>query len=425
VLGNGAAISQEPAELTPEQVELTVMTAFPDIEAARAALEAAQEELQAARPLPDVLLEVGGLRTTALAGSATTTEPAGAIEWEVPLPWSYRPGKAVAAAGVATARAGLARTELEVRGRVRALLVELAAAQERVEVLAAQRSLTADLAKLITLRVELGETRELERLRLVVELERIERELELARAGTTALAAVLAHLSGTLPASFRLTARLTGSMPEPNLEQLLAGTLASNPLIAERAAGVEAAAAALALARGQRSPSLISRFVESRDLDTRSQGLSVGLYIPLWNANRGGIAAAAARLRQGEASLEAARREVGAAVVAAAERLRSALTIARRMGETALPAARAAQEIADFALREGETSLLDALDARRALQAVALEDLEARRQLHLLRTGLEALAALPMDPHLDPNGNPPATAVAATAQDQQVSEELP
>lgn len=395
-----AAAFATPPVIAPEVLEQQVLAAFPEITAAQAALEAAEGELKAARLLPDPVLEVGALHSRERLGAAAATRGLGAVAWEVPLPWSYRPGKAVAAAGVREAAGALARTQLEVRARVRALVVELAAAQERVDIVSQQHQLTAELAQLMALRVELGESRELERLRLLVELERVGRELQLAQAEVQALAGVLARLAGGLPASFRLEGRLGGSVPGLEDQDLVARALAQNPVLAEREAQVAAARARLSLVSGERSPTVVARWERSEDVDTRSQALSLSFRLPLWNANRGQRAAAAARLRQVQAELEASQREVAAAVRAAAERLRGALQVAERLRQTALPLAQRAQELSDFSLRQGETSLLDALDARRSWQAVALEELEARRQLHLWRVELESLAALPMGPPL-------------------------
>lgn len=390
------AAEKEPPPLTAEEVEAAVMSAFPEIQAAQAAVAAAEGELKAARLLPDPFLELGRVRNAARDGSRVESEPTRALEWELPLPWSYRPGKAVAAANVAAVRAELAGTELAVRARVRRLLVELAAAQERVELLAAQRATIKKAADLISLRVDRGESRELERLRVTVEVERIERELALASGEASALAATLARLSGSLPPDFRLAFRLGSSVPEAEAPQLVERALATNPLLARQRADVERALAAVALARGLRSPSLLSRAEESSDLENRSRSFSIGLRLPLWNANRGEIAAAKARLRQAQANLEATQRELSALVASATRRLRAALAAARRLQDTALPAAKAAQDIADFSLRQGEIALTDFLDTRRAFLVVALEELEARRQLHLLRTELEALGALPI-----------------------------
>lgn len=389
-----------PPAISPEELEQQVLAAFPEVAAAQAALEAAEGELEAARLFPDPVLELGALRSSERLGSREATRGFAAVAWEVPLPWSYRPAKAVAAANLQEATGAFARTQLAVRARVRALLVELAAAQERVEILHQQHELTAELAQLMALRVALGESRELERLRLSVELERVGRELQLAQAEAQAVAGTLARLAGGLPAAFRLDGRLGGSVPGVEGQELVSRALAENPALAEEKARLAAAKANLLLVFGERSPTVVGRWEKSEDVDTRAQALSLSFRLPLWNANRGQRAAAAARLRQAQKELEATQRELAAAVQATAERLQGALQVAARLRQTALPAARRAQELADFSFRQGETSLLDALDARRSWQAVALEELEARRQLHLWRAELEGLAALPMGPPL-------------------------
>lgn len=411
-----------PPVIAPEALERQVLAAFPGIAAAQAALEAAEGELKAARLLPDPVLEVGALHSRERMGNATATRSSGAVAWEIPLPWSYRPAKALAAAGVREAVGALARTQLTVRARVRALMVELAAAQEREEIISRQHQLTAELAQLMALRVELGESRELERLRLLVELERVGRELQLAQAEVQAVAEALARLAGGLPAPFRLEGRLGGSVPNLQVEDMVARALGENPALAERQTQVAAARARLSLVLGERSPTVVARWERSEDLDTRSQALSLSFRLPLWNASRGRRAAAAARLRQAQAELEASQREVEAAVRAAAERLRGALQVAARLRQAALPLAQRAQELADFSFRHGETSLLDALDARRSLQAVALEELEARRQLHLWRVELEGLAALPMGP---PLGVEVSVKAGSPTSYQNVQEENP
>lgn len=202
-------LSAQPAIL-PEALEQQVVGAFPEVAAAQAALEAAEGELAAARLLPDPVLEVGALKSRERLGAAAATRGFGAMVWEVPLPWSYGLGKAAAAAKAQEAARALARTQLAVRARVRALMVELAAAQERVEALRQQQQITEELAQLTAVRVALGGSRELERLRLSVELERAGRELQLAQAEAQAVAGVLARLAGGLPTSFRLEGRLGG-----------------------------------------------------------------------------------------------------------------------------------------------------------------------------------------------------------------------
>mgnify|MGYP001768167573 CR=1 FL=1 len=83
----------------------------------------------------------------------------------------------------------------------------------------------------------------------------------------------------------------------------------------------------------------------------------------------------------------------------------AALASARRSAAEALPAARRAMDLADFSYRQGETSLLDALDARRALQAATLEDVALRHELHGLYLDLDVLTGGALAPPWAPEAH--------------------
>jgi len=390
---SSAALAAPPGVRLPAaEVERTVLDAYPDVRAALAAVAAAAGELRGARRLPDLAVELGGSRVVERAGPRRETTALVGVEWEAPLPWRYRAARSLAEAGVAVARAGAGLVEIEVRARVRALVTELAAAQERVALLERQRGLTADLVDLITLRVEAGESRELDRLRGVVELGRIDRALALATADAEAFSATLLRLAdGALPQGFRVDLALSPAAPAVRPAAVAQAALAANPSIALAATGVGQASAALEFATSGRLPSVVTRAGRNSDLDTRSTSLSVAVNVPLWKANRGAVATARAERARAEALLEGARRDVAARAEATAGRYLAAREAAARSADDLLPAAKASLDLAEFSYRQGEASLLDALDARRTYQESVLEDLDLRRNLHLLRVDLEAL----------------------------------
>jgi len=382
----------QAVRLTPHQVEEAVTHAYPGMVAALAAVEAAEHELTAARTLPDLSLELGVARNAARYSDAASTDWLGAVAWELPLPWRYRAGTRLAAEGTRLARAEQALVQVELSARIRALITELAAAQERAELLTGQHQVTADLSELISLRVDAGESRELDRLRAAVELGQITRELELARADGRALGATLARLSGgALPPSFELDLLLTSAtaVVEPTIAAEAA--LAAYPGVLAARRQVQLAEAAIEVATANRTPSVVTRLGRDIELDSETTSLSIGFRLPLWNANRGEIAAARARGRRAAANLESVTREVAARAEALARRYMAAHDAATRSATTLLPAARASRDLAEFSYRQGEASLLEALDARRAYQETSLQDLELRRTVNLLRLELEAL----------------------------------
>ena len=396
-----ASAAPQPDLLPPAEVERAVLEAYPDLRAALAAVDAAEGELRDARRLPDLAVELGGNLVEERTGSRRETTTAFGVEWEVPLPWRYRAATGLARQGVAVARADAGLVETAVRSRVRGLLTELAAAQERVALLGHQRRLTADLVELITFRVEAGEGRELDRLRGVVELGQIDRALTVATAEAEALSTTLVRLSGgVLPAGLQLDLTLPTATPAVAPAAVADVAVAANPHIAVAESRLRQAEAAVAVTASGRSPTVVARAGRDSDLDVRTTSLTVAVKVPLWNANRGAVAGARAERLRAAALLEGARRDIAARAEAAARRYLAAREAARRSADELLPAARESLDLAEFSYRQGEASLLEALDARRAYQESAIQDLELRRDVHRLRVELEALtggdlAALP------------------------------
>ncbi|MBP7147225.1 MAG: TolC family protein [Acidobacteria bacterium] len=398
-LAGPLAAAQAPAtRLTASAVEEAILAQAPDIWAARAAVDAAMAELRGSGVLPDLGLEAGVNRTSERAGSARSTEPLFGVEWELPLPGRFRSARDAARAGVARAEAALAVARVEVRTRVRILIAELGAAEERRLILEQQHAFAAGLADLIGLRADLGESRELERLRARVELGQVDRELSLARAEAAGIRAALVRLSGgRLPAEFELADPLVAPAGAVEVEALVERALSRSPDVARAAAERDVATAAVSLARAERSPSVVTRAQREVELEETTTTVSAMVRLPLWNANRAAVAAARSRLSQAELELEALRRGVAASAQRLAHSYVATRAAAERSAVEVLPAARTARELAELSYREGEISLIDVLDARRAYQAAALQDLEVRFQLHRLRVELESLTGPDLD----------------------------
>jgi cobalt-zinc-cadmium efflux system outer membrane protein len=149
--------------------------------------------------------------------------------------------------------------------------------------------------------------------------------------------------------------------------------------------------ALLSFARRSRVPDLGLSLFHQKELDRDAWGVSFGVTLPLWNAKRGEIAKAdaAAALARAEAertsvalatALEERRRDVDVAASQAA-----VLT-----GEL-LPAASESLRTARLLFEEGETSLLDLLDAQRTARDARREEIRARFELAVALSELERL----------------------------------
>lgn len=387
----GVGRAEEPV-LTQEQVEAAVLEGFPSIEGAAAAVQAAEARLSRARRIPDPSLELGGGRGEDRSGPASGAQWGVGLELELPTPWRYKAASSAARAEISVAAADLVSIRARTTARIRALAVQLAGARRRLEVLESQAGMVQRLAEFTALRVRLGEARELERLRMKVELGRIQRSVDMARAEQAGIAETLSRLSaGRLPERFQIELPLDGTPPAIDRGALAAAALEANPDLAAQARRAAAAEVRSAFQRSLALPSFVTRVETATEYDSRSTSIAVAVKVPLWNRNRPAVAVADAEHRAALAELEQRRRALLARLDAAASRYEAARRTALRFTEEILPAAREAVKLAELSYREGETSILDLLDARRNAQNAELEDVQARLQLHLLRVELDLL----------------------------------
>ena len=390
-IGSPQARGQETV-LLPHEIEAKVLSRFPSVEAAAAAVAAASARLKRARYIGDPSFELSLGRGENRFDSSSDHEWAAAVELELPLPRQYRASLRVGRAGERVASAELLRVQAEARAQIRRLVVRLAAARQRVDLLRSQATTVEGSLTFTALRVELGEAREIERLRLQVELNRLQRRLDLARADYAALAGALRRLSGgALPEHFTVDLPLTADLPTSSEERPAAITLGESAAQRVKECIVAEAEERVGLERTRRMPSLITRLESATAFDSRSSSISVAFKVPLWNANRSAVVLAEAHHRIALAERELSRRRLESRLNAVQRRFEAARSSTQRFASVALPAARAAERIAELAYREGETSILDLLDARRSAQGAELEELEARLELHLLKLDLDLL----------------------------------
>jgi cobalt-zinc-cadmium efflux system outer membrane protein len=151
-------------------------------------------------------------------------------------------------------------------------------------------------------------------------------------------------------------------------------------------ADVQARTASIAVERANRwgAPS-ITGGVEWHDPTGGEPGylptFGISIPLPLWDRNRGPVAAARAGLQRAQAELEAARRE-GAAALAAAERSRAAAAVSVERGRALLAHANRVVALSIQGYREGAFPITTVIDARRAARDVLrqyVQDLAALR----------------------------------------------
>lgn len=302
------------------------------------------------------------------------------------FPWLRRARVAAAQAGALGARLRLEIERAAVRYAVDSAYVQAAAARELFALSARTEREGEELVRVARARQQAGDASELD-----VELALVSQGglQEAALADSLSAVAALLDLQALMGIpSAHPTIVLADSLASlPPLAPAPPGGAAAAPLrVTAAQADVQARTATIAMERANRwaAPS-VSGGVEWHDPTGGEPGylptFGVSIPVPIWDRNRGPIAAAQAGLLRAQAELEAAERE-GAAALAAAERSRAAAAVSVERGRALLAHAERVVALSTQGYREGAFPITTVIDARRAAREVLrqyVQDLAALR----------------------------------------------
>ena len=369
--------------------------------AQRAGMEqAALAEKRAARVLPDPVFDFSwdSARPSDLPGGKGH-ESGYTISQTLPWLGTWRAGAAAGDRAADVLRAGAEGVAWEIEARARLAFARLEVARGRLDVVRGAEEDARSLRDLVARRAELGESRESDRIKASVEWLRQQRQLTAAEREAQVAEAILRALAiEPLPRPLALKAIAHPPLPPLDPAALASRLAETNPRL--RAARAEAARreALSSVARRGRIPDLGVSVFRQRELDKEANGFSVGIKLPLWNANRGEIARAEAEQRVAAA---AAARERIDVVTELEARLADLLVAADQtvlLEREVLPQAARSLELARLLYEEGETSLLDLLDAQRTYRDAQRERLESHLAQALAVADVQRLAGPDFDP---------------------------
>lgn len=220
--------------------------------------------------------------------------------------------------------------------------------------------------QLIEKRVKLGETKELEAIKLHVEtlkaqneLNKIKTELMLARENLNKF------LGNMLPPDFSIIGKLDFIPLFINEESLLNKALLSHPLIKEKETELEFARNSLSFVKWQRLPDFtLSGFIHN-ELDGKNKGIGISLDIPLWNFKSKEIAEAQSLLQKQNEELKALRMELRTEIRSKLYTLRLTEQTLKLFHEGLLEQAEESLKISAVSYKQGEISLIEFLDSQR------------------------------------------------------------
>jgi cobalt-zinc-cadmium efflux system outer membrane protein len=362
--------------------------------------QAAEAEKRAARVLPDPVFDFSWdrARPTDLPG-AKGHETGYALSQTLPWPGTRGAGVRAGDRAADVLRAGAEGVAWEIEARARLAFARLEAARGLLEVAREAEGDARSLRDLVARRADLGESRESDRIKVSVEWLRQQRQLAAVSREAQVAEAILRALA-VEPLPQPLVLKSTDHSPLPPLDTatLAAHLVETNPRL--RAARAEAARreALSSVARRARVPDVGVSVFRQREIDKEANGFSVGIKLPLWNANRGEIARAEAEQRIAAA---AAARE-GIDVLTELEARLTDLVVAADqtalLENEILPQATRSLELARLLYEEGETSLLDLLDAQRTFREAQRERLESHLAQAFAVADVQRLAGPDFDP---------------------------
>lgn len=247
-----------------------------------------------------------------------------------------------------------------------------------------------EIQAVVNRRVEAGEAPEIDRIKASVEMLKASRTVQSEQRRLASARAVLNALcGGALPEGFQLYDSLEDDRKAADASEAIQYAMDRHPLLLKLHAEQRKQEAVIARERAASRPDLKPGISAGREFDTNSVGLSLGVEIPIWNRNRGGVASAHAELNRIDAAMERTRLEIRRDIETALQNHESAREQIAAFGASLRASALESLKIETLLYEQGETDFLRLLDARRTAQETENEFLQALYDAAIARAELE------------------------------------
>ncbi len=287
---------------------------------------------------------------------------------------------------------------LDVLTDVTKTFVKLLEIQERLALTEELARLAAQVRGTVAATVRAGAVSPVEEARAQVALSRATLErTQLAREFDAVRAALAASWGAQTVTFERVHGDLRAASPPPELATLLS-SVPQNPDLARWATELEARKAALGVEEARRIPSPTVRFGGRHFADHDDSALvaELGLPLPLFDRNQGGILEAQRRLSKARIERVAVETGVRAQLAATYQALRAAYERAEALESGTIPEAQRVYGGAFDAYTKGRYRYLEVLDAQRTLFELRGEHLQALAAYHIAAAELERLTGAPL-----------------------------
>lgn len=385
-----------------EDLEAMAIQKNPTLAQAEASIEAAEGRRRQAGLFPNPIAGYF-LEEFAFSSPGETMEQGAFIEQTIPLGGKLSKARRVFAREKDQAVILAEAQRLRVTNSIRVLYYETLGAQRLVELRDDLSQLAREAVEITKELANVGQADRPDQLEIEIEAERS--EIDFLRAQNDWLRSwrTLAAMVGNPQLEpGRLADIPEGDLAPLNEAQLLDTLLSQSPDIRVAQAGVERSRAVLARARAERIPDLFlkgglgynyERFEPvTPGLAGRRKGaegrLEVGVNVPIFNRNQGGIAAAEAELAIAERDMERLQLVTRSRFASAFQEYRNAQQMVERYRNHVLPRARQGYQMYLSSFRQMAAAYPQVLIAQRTLFQVEVEYARALIQLRQSAVGL-------------------------------------
>lgn len=385
------AVQDRPASMGLADLEAIALAENPSLVQAAARVEAARGDWVQAGLLPN---PVAGYSASEVGNEGRGGQQGGFVGQEIITAGKLRLSRGVAAQEIKVAEAQFMSQRLRVLSDVRINFYEVMIAQRRVDIsreLVGVSQRASDTAKSFLEREE-GNRVDLLQARVEASSARIllENSQNDYLASWRRLSAVIgAPMMEAVP----LTGDLEADLPELSFDEAMGQLFAGSPELAAAQSGVTRARVAVDRAYAGRIPNVDLQGSVQHDNVTHNEiaNVQVGLPLPFWNRNQGGIRRAHAELAEAQGDVQRVELSLQQRLATAYQRYANARQQVDTYKRDILPDAQSSLDLVTNGYKQGEFGFLTLLTSQRTFFQTNLAYLESLRQLRESRAAIDGM----------------------------------
>ncbi len=367
----------------------------PSVAVFNANLETAKASVISARAYPNPEMEFQGGSAKSLDTSVSQGEYSIGIGQPLERPKKRLYRQQAAEAEVMALERDAENFRLEIKTAVKRAFYQLLLTEKVLEIANENHKTVKELLRIVDVRVKAGEAPEFELVKAKVELLRADKELKkAANMLVISKASLNAILGNALEAGFDIKGEFIIREKKYDHNELLSNAMQEHPLILKAKNYAEAKGFALEMEKASIFPDVTVRGFFNRETDKESYGIGFSMPIPFWYQRKGEIAGASAEKIKAEAELHRTRVELSKSITEEYQNYLIAYDQIDVFEKGLLTQAEEALRIAELSYTQGQSGLLDYIDAQRVYRATLIEYYQSFFELEAAAASLERVAGV-------------------------------